>query len=126
MSYDLTDETASNGKPQGKFNLRVLSAKLKQSKAGEDMFSIEFAILGIASNKLRIYDNFMLEGKGAKMGRPKLAYLMDQAGVPRDAINDSSPWLNKVVCGDIGQKDGRNVAFDYFPPMEETETDEAF
>lgn len=102
MSYDLSGVTASNGKPKGRFPLRVLSAKIKKSQKGEDMFSVEFCITGKEFAKFKVYDQFMLQGKGAEFAMPKLAYLMDQLGVDR-SLDNITPWLNKNVEADLGQ-----------------------
>lgn len=120
MSYDLSGVKASNGKPKGKYNLKCLAAKVKKSQKGEDMFALEFCIKGENFNNFKIYDNFMLQGNGAQYAMPKLAYLMDQIEVPRDAISDSTPWLNKMVTAEIGQdKDGRNIVKEYSKLVEE-------
>ena len=116
MSYDLSGETASSGKPKGKFTLRCLSAKIKQSKKGEDMFAVEFMIAGKEFNKFKIYDMFMLQGAGAVYAKPKLAYLMDRMGVERN-LDNLTPWLSKTVDAELGQdKDGFTKVREYFDP----------
>lgn len=121
MSYDLSNTTASNGKPKGRYTLRVTSAKIVKTKKNEDMFAVEFVITGEDFNKFKIGDSFMLQGNAAKFTMPKLAYLMDMVGVPRTAVSDSAIWLGKHVEAEIGQdKEGYNKAKEYFQAPTQT------
>jgi len=97
---DLSGVEASSGKPKGKFTLRVLSAKQTKSQAGENMIKMELCIVGEKFSKYRLYEVFMLEGKGASIGMGRLADLMDKIDIPR-TLDDMSPFLNKLVDADI-------------------------
>lgn len=115
MSYDLSGITASNGKPKGRFTLRVLEAKIKKSRAGEDMFSIKFCITGKEFNKFTMSDLFMLQGKGAEFAMPKCAYLMDMLEIPRDSLANTQVFLNKLIDAEVGQdKEGYTKVKEYF------------
>ena len=113
MSYDLSNIVANDGKPKGEFTLRCISAKIKKTRNNEDMFAIEYCIISDSFSNFRVYDNFMLEGKGAQYAMPKLAHLMDLIEVPRNAVSDSSPWLNKIINANLTTENDRTVIKKY-------------
>jgi len=122
MSYDLSGVKASNGKPKGKFVLRILSAKVKPSRKGEDMLSLEMSITGDEFEKFKVFETFMLQGNGATVSLPKIAYLMDLLEVERN-LDNMTPWLNKLIEADLKQDENGytkvNEYFKYEQPADE-------
>ena len=101
--FDFTNDEASSGKPNGKFNARICEAKLKKSQAGNDMINMKLAIVGPKYNKFPIFENFVLNNE---ISRGRFSDLLDKTDTDRK-FEDLSIILNKVVGVDVKEdKDG--------------------
>ena len=95
--YDFSNDTASSGKPKGKFDLRICEAKAKKSKAGNEMITMKLAITGPSHVKFPVFENFVLSND---IARGRLSDLLDKIEVDR-RFESLDVLLNKVVTANL-------------------------
>lgn len=129
MKLDLSSYESTAGVPRGRFPMRLTSARLRKTKAGDDALSVEFSIIGDKHKGYRVFESFNIFNKSEaaqRIAREKLVNLLESLELDKTLdLSDLQILLNKFVVGKLKQ-DGEYAKVVAYERYTEPETNEVW